>query len=73
MIVISDIMDFVVSVEEKKIVDVEITSSNTVKFLDNAVKNLTAMGIDVPLISVELEDNPMIQCAREDTDYEHTN
>lgn len=44
--------------------EAEITSENAVLFLENAKKNLTAMGVAVPEIRIELQDDPMIQCAR---------
>ena len=42
----------------------DIVSENAVLFLDTAIKNLIACGIDVPEIKLELVDNPMIQCAQ---------
>ena len=44
----------------------EIASANTQAFLQSALKNLSAMGIQMPQIRVELQDDPMIQCAREE-------
>lgn len=41
----------------------EIVSRNAEKFLDTAIENLKAFGFDVPEISFELVDDPMIQCA----------
>ena len=42
----------------------EVTSSNADLFLEKAVSNLKAIGVDVPDIKLELVDNPEIQCAR---------
>lgn len=44
----------------------EIKSDNAVHFLETARKNLISLGVDVPEIRLELVDNPMIQCAREE-------
>ncbi|MBR2750534.1 MAG: hypothetical protein IKD90_05335 [Clostridiales bacterium] len=44
----------------------EIKSENAELFLNTARKNLQTMGVDVPEIRLELVDDPMIQCARED-------
>lgn len=55
-----DIREF----EDKKPCTAEITSSNASTFLNDAISNLTAMGVDVPNIRIELVDDPMIQCAR---------
>ncbi|HBZ02804.1 MAG TPA: hypothetical protein DEO83_03215, partial [Lachnospiraceae bacterium] len=41
----------------------EIVSRNAEKFLGTAIGNLKAFGFDVPEISFELVDDPMIQCA----------
>ena len=42
----------------------EITSDNAEKFLDTAKENVKACGLEVPEISLELVDNPMVQCAQ---------
>ena len=42
----------------------EIVSANAEIFLDTAIKNLNALGFDVPEVTLELVDNPMIQCAQ---------
>ena len=42
----------------------EITSGNAEKFLDTAKENVKACGLEVPEISLELVDNPMVQCAQ---------
>lgn len=42
----------------------DIVSSNAEKFLAVAIDNLNAFGLEVPEISLELVDNPMIQCAQ---------
>ena len=44
----------------------EIKSENAVHFLETARKNLIAMGVGVPEIRLELLDDPMVQCAREE-------
>lgn len=44
----------------------EITSESAVHFLETARKNLLSMGVDVPQIRLELLDDPMVQCAREE-------
>lgn len=44
----------------------EIKSDNAVLFLETARKNLISLGVEVPEIRLELVDNPMIQCAREE-------
>ena len=41
----------------------EITSNNAEKFLSAAIENIKACGLEVPEISLELVDNPMVQCA----------
>lgn len=41
-----------------------ITSSNAVNFLKTATDNMMSLGVDVPEISLELVDNPTIQCAQ---------
>lgn len=51
---------------ERKSCTAEIKSENSKLFLGNAIENLRAMGAPVPEIRLELVDNPMIQCARED-------
>ena len=45
----------------------EIVSANAEIFLDTAIKNLNALGFDVPEVTLELVDNPMIQCAQSET------
>lgn len=42
----------------------EISSANASLFLEKAISNLKAMGVDVPEIRLEFTDNPEIQCAR---------
>lgn len=42
----------------------EISSTNAEIFLKTAIENLKLLGLDVPEISLELVDNPMIQCAQ---------
>ncbi|MBO4911027.1 MAG: hypothetical protein J5476_17295 [Lachnospiraceae bacterium] len=42
----------------------EISSANAETFLKTAIENLKLLGLDVPGISLELVDNPMIQCAQ---------
>lgn len=42
----------------------EITSANAEIFLSSAMENLKLFGIEVPVIKLELCDNPMIQCAQ---------
>ena len=44
----------------------EIKSENAVLFLESARKNLISLGVEVPEIRLELVDDPMIQCAREE-------
>ncbi|MBP5417947.1 MAG: hypothetical protein J6Y58_10560 [Clostridiales bacterium] len=44
----------------------EIKSDNAALFLDTARKNLISLGVEVPEIRLELVENPMIQCAREE-------
>ncbi|MBP3297029.1 MAG: hypothetical protein J6M27_10650, partial [Lachnospiraceae bacterium] len=41
-----------------------ITSSNAAAFLESAAVNMRSFGFDVPEITLELNDNPMIQCAQ---------
>ncbi len=41
-----------------------ITSSNAAAFLEAASENMRSFGFDVPEITLELNDNPMIQCAQ---------
>jgi hypothetical protein len=42
----------------------EVNSSNAHLFIDSAMKNMRASGLDVPDIVLELVDDPMIQCAQ---------
>lgn len=44
----------------------KIASENAAKFLNTARDTLISLGVDVPEIRVELQKDPMIQCARED-------
>lgn len=44
--------------------DEPIAASNAQAFLDTAIENIKACGLDVPEISLELVDNPMMQCAQ---------
>ncbi|MEE3352299.1 MAG: GNAT family N-acetyltransferase [Saccharofermentanaceae bacterium] len=55
--------------ETKETCDAEIKSENAVLFLNDARENLLKMGVDVPEIRLELQDNPMVQCARLDISY----
>lgn len=41
-----------------------VAASSAEAFLDTAIENLKACGLDVPEIKLELVDNPMIQCAQ---------
>ncbi len=41
-----------------------VTSSNAALFLESAVENMKSFGFEVPEITLELADNPMIQCAQ---------
>ncbi len=41
-----------------------VEASSAEAFLDTAIENLKACGLDVPEIKLELVDNPMIQCAQ---------
>ncbi|MBO6207496.1 MAG: hypothetical protein J6O73_11205 [Lachnospiraceae bacterium] len=41
-----------------------VTSSNAAAFLEAAAENMRSFGFDVPEITLELNDNPMIQCAQ---------
>ena len=41
-----------------------VTSSNAEAFLKTAIENMKSLGLDVPEVSLELVDNPMIQCAQ---------
>jgi len=52
--------------KSKETVKAEIRSENAALFLDDAIKNLGAMGVDVPEIRLKLVDDPMVQCARPD-------
>lgn len=47
--------------------DLKVTSENASKFLNAARDTLISLGVDVPQIRVELQKDPMIQCAREET------
>lgn len=49
---------------ELTVCEEEINSSNARFFLESAMKNMRALGLDVPEISLELADNPMVQCAQ---------
>lgn len=42
----------------------EIVSNNAEQFLAVAIENINACGLEAPEISLELVDNPMIQCAQ---------
>ena len=55
-----------VTISEAGIIEckAEITSGNAEKFLDTAKENVKACGLEVPEISLELVDNPMVQCAQ---------
>ena len=44
--------------------DLEIASENAENFLLSARENLMKLGVDVPQIRLELQDNPEVQCAR---------
>ena len=44
--------------------DKEISSASAESFLNTAIENVRACGIEVPDIQLELLDNPMIQCAK---------
>ena len=50
--------------DTKRLCEADIISANAEVFLNDAVGNLKAMGVDVPDIRIELVDDPMIQCAR---------
>ena len=41
-------------------------AENSAAFITNARENMISLGVDVPEIRIELQDSPMIQCARED-------
>lgn len=41
-----------------------VVSENAGKVLDQAIENMKRLGIDVPEVRVELQQNPEIQCAR---------
>ena len=45
--------------------DLPVSSENAEAFLNTARENLLRLGIDVPEIRLELQDDPLIQCARE--------
>lgn len=49
---------------ELKKCDEPIVASNAEAFLNTAIENIRACGLDVPEIKLELVDNPMIQCAK---------
>lgn len=53
-----------ISVDDVKECKEEITSDNAEKFLAAAIENVNECGLDVPEISLELVDNPMIKCAQ---------
>ncbi len=57
-----------VTISEADIIEykAEPASDNAEKFLDTAKENVKACGLEVPEISLELVDNPMIQCAEEE-------
>ena len=55
--------------ESKEKCTAEISSKNAELFLKTARTNLLSMGVDVPEIRLELQDDPMIQCARLDISY----
>lgn len=57
-------LDVTISVDDVKECKEEITSDNAEKFLAAAIENVNECGLDVPEISLELVDNPMIQCAQ---------
>ena len=44
----------------------DINAENSAAFITNARENMISLGVDVPEIRIELQDSPMIQCARED-------
>ena len=43
-----------------------ISSENAAAFLSSARANMISLGVDVPEIRLELQDNPEVQCARYD-------
>ena len=53
-----------ISADDVKECKEEIASNNADKFLTAAIENIIACGLEVPEISLELVDNPMIQCAQ---------
>ena len=54
----------VISPAEIKKCEETISAANAEKHLSTAMENLRAMGLKVPEISLELAEDPMIQCAR---------
>lgn len=67
---LKDVLDKIgITIDESKkpgTCDAAIVSENAPIFLQKAVDDLKALGIDVPEIRVELVDDPMVQCARND-------
>ena len=53
-----------ISIDDVKECKEEITSDNAEKILAAAIENVNECGLEVPEISLELVDNPMIQCAQ---------
>lgn len=53
-----------INTDDVKRCEEEIASNNADKFLTAAIENIIACGLEVPEISLELVDNPMIQCAQ---------
>ena len=53
-----------INMDDVKRCEEEIASNNADKFLTAAIENIIACGLEVPEISLELVDNPMIQCAQ---------
>jgi hypothetical protein len=58
------VLGVTISAYEVKKCKEEISSDNAEKFLAVAIENVNACGLEVPEISLELVDNPMIQCAQ---------
>ena len=44
----------------------DINAENSAAFITNARENMISLGVNVPEIRIELQQSPMIQCARED-------
>ncbi|MBO4496539.1 MAG: hypothetical protein J5752_11885 [Clostridiales bacterium] len=65
---LADVLDDIgISIDTSKALahcDLPITSESADTFLRTARENMIALGVDVPEIRLELQDNPGIQCAR---------